>query len=125
MNKSILVATAISLVGCGAGTGTIQFATDKKQYAVGDAAELRLKNGLSAAVNYNLCFSELINSSGDVIERPLEEVCYAHALRLKPGGTGTFKRQLPQVPPGEYKYVSAVWRDGEKISIETHPFAVQ
>lgn len=74
------------------------------------AARLTLDNGERNPVGYNLCTSTLERRAGTTwtVVRT-DEVCTMQLATLNPGADATFQKSLPpNVPAGEYRYVTSV-----------------
>ena len=124
----------VLLAGCDASSdlGSVSFQTDAPAYRLGDAVTVRLTNGSSARVGYNLCFSTLQRSDGgrwlDVDRSTTEDpqVCQAILLGLEPGESAEGRLTVPdRAQAGEYRVQTSVEvGDDGAGRVVTNPFDV-
>jgi len=74
------------------------------------AVRLRLQNGSSERIGYNLCVSALQRrDGGNWTAVRTDDVCTMELRILEPGGAATFDKTLPGgLAPGEYRYTTNV-----------------
>ena len=93
----------------------------------GTQVTLTLRNGSPVPVLYNLCSSALQRRSGATWEAvPTDEICTMELRTLESGNSATFEKTLPSTAgPGEYRYVTNVESEGERVIVTSNPFAVE
>jgi hypothetical protein len=106
--------------------------TDRRAYAPGEIATLRLRNIYGDDIGYNLCFSMLERREGDSwvgAEVQDERACTAELRLLPPGASDAFNgATIPaELLPGEYRFRTRVeqMRDGSEVQARSNPFEVR
>ena len=93
----------------------------------GQRVLLTLRNGSATPIGYNLCSSALQRASGAAWQAiETDEVCTMELRTLDPGGTATFEKTLPpDLPAGEYRYMTNIDADSKRIVVASNPFRVE
>lgn len=108
----------------------IRFSTDRASYAPGSDVQIRLQNGTTTRVGYNLCYSTLERRTDDAWEEvaTADEVCTAILNGLEAGDEATFAKTLPvDLSEGTYRYRTdvEVMDAGVRDAVATGPFEVE
>ena len=113
------------------GSGDVTLTTTEDVYAPGKAVTLRVKNGTSRTIGFNLCAAAVEyraeNQWSPAVENDI--VCLDILYMLKPGKTSTDARQLSErLPTGTYRIrgtFSDEDGDSEPFMATSNTFTVQ
>lgn len=87
---------------------------------------LRLANGTSEQIGYNLCTSQLqreVSGRWEPVES--DRICTMELRLLQPGGEDAFAIELEGVAAGRYRFVTSVERAGAMPELASEPFRVR
>ena len=86
--------------------------------------ELRLQNGRTAPVGYNLCASGLERRSGQGWQPVASQrICTMELRNLAPREEARYSLALEGLPPGEYRATTRV--EGLPAAVTTEPFHIR
>ena len=126
----LLLLAGCDLLGLG-GSGEITLTTAEDVYAPGEVVGLRVKNGTSQTIGFNLCAAEIeYRVEGQWSPATEDEViCLDILYTLKPGKTFTDFRQLSErLPGGTYRIrdtFSGESGDDGPFMVASNAFAVR
>lgn len=126
MKKLALLLSSLAFLGACATTGATSDAVTLTASRSGQRVMLTLRNGSAAPVSYNLCSSVLQRQSGTAWE-PVrtDEVCTMELRTLDSGSSARFEKTLfPDIGRGQFRYVTNVHANGNRVVVESNPFAV-
>jgi hypothetical protein len=112
--------------------GGLAFYAERASYTAGDRVSVRLVNGTSAQIGYNLCPSRFQRwSEGSWVDAPNAggyEACTMELRTLNPGQHTSLEIPLSsEARAGAYRLVTRVERleSGASATLETQPFEVR
>lgn len=100
-----------------ASSAGIAFEVQGENLAPGSSATLRLANGQSSPIGYNLCFHDLERRQGpDWAPLALGRICTMELRTLDAGAEITYPVTLPEtLNAGEYRYRAAAYLFGQNV----------
>jgi hypothetical protein len=107
------------------GNGSVRIQSAEASYAAGDTAVFTMENIGSTEVNYNACPFTLERRAGSgwlTVDVNRDMICDDALGLLNPGTTrDLLRRQLPNVPPGTYRYrFDSIYESGsERLPLAT------
>lgn len=126
--RILLGSAALWLGACGEPLGDAALTTDSSEYVPGSQLTLRLHNGSTEALGYNLCFVSLqrhTEAGWESVPATEQELCQAIQHQLAPGHAESAQRLLAgTLPAGEYRFLTTVEWDGEREAVASPPFLV-
>jgi hypothetical protein len=125
MKKVAILLLSLVIVGGCAVSGAESNDVTLNAVRTGQRVMLTLRNGSAVPVLYNLCSSGLQRQAGGAWE-PVrtDEVCTMELRTLEPGSSATFEKTLPSdAGSGQFRYVTNVESEGQRVVVTSNPFA--